>query len=76
MTARQEIQFSIDPGWDLHRVITAFKIGGLIPQLPAYTRKVKMTLTVEDIPPVLPVAVIVPIIVPVPVPVLIHAKKP
>ncbi len=67
MTARQEIFFAISSDWDLDRVITAFKIGGMIPEPPTNFKKVKMTITVEDVLPLPPVVVIVP------VPILVHA---
>ncbi len=59
----QTIFFRVHPEWDLHRVITAFKISGLIPEQPDCTRKLKMVIIVEDvdISKTEPVVVIVPI---------------
>ncbi len=63
MTARQEIIFAIHADWDLDRVITAFKIGGMIPEPPTNFKNVKMTIVVEDILTLPPVVVIVPVLV-------------
>jgi hypothetical protein len=47
----QEQSFSLCVPADmpLDRIITLVKVGGYFPQLPHFTRKVKLTIIVEDL---------------------------